>query len=173
MMKETGRVVALDGTSAWVETLRQSSCSKCNARAGCGHGILNTAKPGASRAVVQARLPAPRAFELGIHDTVEIALPESHFLRGVALLYAFPLLMAVGAALLGERFVPTGAAQAAMDLRVALSAISGLIVGLAVVRLVSNRLGSAENGSRSLLPVVTAKLPAVSFDQTTQVAASA
>ena len=60
MLIETGRVVALEGNTVWVETLRQSACGSCSARAGCGHGVLNAVAPGASRAVVKARLAIAR-----------------------------------------------------------------------------------------------------------------
>jgi sigma-E factor negative regulatory protein RseC len=45
MLTEQARVVALDAETVWVETIRQSSCGSCSARAGCGHGMLNYGAP--------------------------------------------------------------------------------------------------------------------------------
>ena len=41
MLVETGRVVAVEEDSLWVETIRQSTCGSCAAQKGCGHGLLN------------------------------------------------------------------------------------------------------------------------------------
>ncbi|MDF3932676.1 SoxR reducing system RseC family protein, partial [Pseudomonas citronellolis] len=40
MIEEQGRVIGVEPGAVWVETLRQSTCSACNARAGCGQGLL-------------------------------------------------------------------------------------------------------------------------------------
>lgn len=169
MMTESGRVVAIDGDSVWVETLRQSSCNACSARSGCGHGILNTAKPGASRALIQARLPdrhdsgnevgrgnnaagKEKELKLSLHDEVDIALPETHFLSGIALLYGVPLLMALGGAFVGEWMLDGSPSQATADLSVALGALAGLLSGVCAVRLISDRFARACD----LVPMVVA-----------------
>ncbi|MBT8117314.1 MAG: SoxR reducing system RseC family protein, partial [Gammaproteobacteria bacterium] len=36
MLEETGRVVAIDGEYAWIESERTPSCGGCAARRGCG-----------------------------------------------------------------------------------------------------------------------------------------
>jgi sigma-E factor negative regulatory protein RseC len=155
MLTEQGKVVALEPGSVWVETLRQSSCGSCNARAGCGHGMLNSALPGSSRAVVKALLPADRLLRLELHDIVEIALPENGFLRAASLLYVMPLLTTVGCALLADRFwVMDSSVQAAADLTVVVGAGLGLAAGLLLLRLASTRL----QGSPLMQPRVTAKV---------------
>ena len=88
-------MVGLEGDTVWVETLRQSACSSCSARAGCGHGVLNAAVPGASRAVVKARLGGGDSLVLRLHDDVCIELPERGFLRGAFALYALPILSTI------------------------------------------------------------------------------
>ena len=37
---ESGRVVAVEETGVWVETIRSSACGSCAARSGCGHRTL-------------------------------------------------------------------------------------------------------------------------------------
>lgn len=155
MLTEQARVVALDAETVWVETIRQSSCGSCHARAGCGHGMLNTALPGSSRALVKALLPGDRSLSLKLHDIVEIALPERGFLRAATLLYVMPLLTTVGGAVIADVFwVAEGSSQAAADARVLLAAVLGLLGGLAALYFLSRRL----QHNPLMQPQVTAKL---------------
>ncbi|MEM1403987.1 MAG: SoxR reducing system RseC family protein [Pseudomonadota bacterium] len=140
MLTEVGRVVAVEDQAVWVETLRQSTCGSCAARAGCGHGMLNTAAAGASRGLVKALLPNAKDLALSVHDTVEISLPETRFLRAAFLLYLLPLSTTVLAAMTANGLLADGGlTQPAIDLRVTLSAIAGLSFGLLLVRLLSSR----------------------------------
>ena len=155
MLTEHGTVVAMEANCVWVETLRQSSCGSCNARAGCGHGMLNSALPGSSRGLVKALLPTDRSLQLDLHDTVEIALPEASFLRAAALLYVLPLLTTVAAAVLADQFwVAEGGVQAAADLRVVVAAALGLGGGVLALRVASRRA----EASPALQPQVTGKV---------------
>lgn len=155
MLTEVGKVVALERGAVWVETLRQSSCGSCAARAGCGHGMLNTAAPGSSRGLVKALVPEANNFALAVHDTVEISLPETRFLRAAFLLYLLPLATTVLAAIAANgAFAEASLSQSAIDLRVTLSAIAGLGIGLALVRLLSSRRSSDTYWH----PTVTAKV---------------
>jgi sigma-E factor negative regulatory protein RseC len=155
MLTEQARVVALDAETVWVETIRQSSCGSCSARAGCGHGMLNTALPGSSRALVKAALPGDLSRRVNLHDIVEIALPEHGFLRAATLLYLMPLLTTVGGAVIADAFwVTDGGSQAAADARVLVAAALGLLAGLGSLRFLSQRL----QDNPLMQPRVTAKL---------------
>ncbi|MFK7828394.1 MAG: SoxR reducing system RseC family protein [Congregibacter sp.] len=156
MLSETGRVVAIDEGGVWVETLRQSTCGKCVARSGCGHGMLNTALPGGSRGLIKARLPEESPLLVQLHDTVEISLPERSFLSGVAMLYFVPLLMTVlGAALADGYLVLVSMDQAMADLRVGVGAGLGLASGLLLLRVFTQRNANDQR----FQPRVTARLP--------------
>lgn len=150
MLTEQGRVVALDGSAVWVETLRQSSCGACAARAGCGHGLMNSA--GSRPQVVQARLGPDSPEGLAVHDRVSISLPEQGFLRGATLLYGLPLVTTLLGATVASSF---GAdTVAAADTAGAVGAALGLSVGLLWLRRWSRRI-EARPGQ---LPVVAARL---------------
>lgn len=151
MLTEAGRVVGLEGDQAWVETLRQSTCGACSARSGCGHGLLNSARPGSSRALVRARVGENLLGELQLQDSVEIALPEGSFLRAAVLMYVAPLAAAIVAALAAERWLVAGAASGG-DLATVLGAAGGLAGGFLFVRWLGARRPEAE-----FLPVVTAR----------------
>ena len=155
MLTESGRIVALDGDRAWVETLRESACGGCAARSGCGHGLLNSALPGSSRGLVRARLPEALRERLAVHDRVEISLPEASFVRAAAILYLLPLLAALAAALTGSILLaPAGTSAGADDLTVSLCAAAGLLLGLGAVRALTRR---ASRGG-TIEPLVTARL---------------
>lgn len=152
MLTESARVVAVEGSAVWVETLRQSSCGSCAARSGCGHGMLNSARAGVSKGLLKAALPADKSIVVSLHDTVEISVPEQGFLRAAWLLYAMPLLTMLTAAGFADRlWASSGLTQAAMDFRVTIAAASGLAAGLLLLRVLSRRM-SADPG---LQPRVT------------------
>ncbi|MFT6770511.1 MAG: sigma-E factor negative regulatory protein RseC, partial [Congregibacter sp.] len=110
-------------------------------RSGCGHGMINSARPGVSQGLIKALLPVDKTLTVSIHDTVQIALPERGFLRAAWMLYAMPLLMTVFAAVLADQlWTPSSLSQAALDLRVTLAAIAGLAAGLLLLRTMSRRM---------------------------------
>ena len=100
MMVETGRVVALEGTAVWVETIRSSACGSCAARSGCGHrtlaGILTSDK-----GLVRAReSDSLKAADCSVNDRVEISIPRSTLSVGALMLYGVPLISGIALALL-------------------------------------------------------------------------
>lgn len=100
MLRESGRVVALETEAVWVETLRSSACGRCTARAGCGHGALGGALAGRKKGLIRViGSDVVSVNDCRVDDTVDIELPESAVLRASALLYGLPLLVGVGAAI--------------------------------------------------------------------------
>ena len=159
MLTEKGRVVAIEGDTVWVETLRQSTCGSCTARSGCGHGMLNGAMPGASRGLVKTRLSADAGLDLKIHDEVEISIPEGGFLRAAALLYAVPMMATLAAALLTDHFlVSEVASQSSTDLQVTAAAAAGLAAGLLLVRYYSRRADSRADNDDGFRPHISGKV---------------
>ncbi len=155
MLTETGRVVAIEGDAAWIETLRQSACGKCTARSGCGHGMLNSAVPSSSRGLIRAYLAQDWLGKVRIHDTVELSLPEQNFLRAASLLYALPLLTTLLAAIGADQYLVSSAATVgSADLQVSLAACGGLAFGLLLLRGLSRR----SERDPANLPRVTGKL---------------
>lgn len=153
MLTESGRVVGLEGDMAWVETLRQSTCGACDARSGCGHGLLNTARPGSSRALVRARVDAGLQGELQLQDSVVLALPEGSFLRATALVYVVPLLAALATALGAQHLLADAASSPGRaDLVVVAGTACGLAIGFLAVRWLGAMRPEAE-----FLPVITAR----------------
>ena len=93
MVEEQGRVVAIDGGVAWVETQRASACQSCSVNKGCGTGVLG--KILGRRATVVKALNHAGAV---VDDKVVVGLREDALVKGSLAIYAVPLLtMLVGA----------------------------------------------------------------------------
>ena len=126
MIKETGRVIALEADGLWVETIQRSACQSCAVQKGCGQGALArfAGKPAAIRV-----LPGNCDLQhFQPDDQVLIGIPEDVLVQGTLLIYLLPLLMLVVGALLAST-VSTS------DLIVAIGAILGLLGGGMAARL--------------------------------------
>lgn len=88
MIEERGRVLAVESGAVWVETVRQSACNSCQARAGCGQSLLNRLGAGQRQGFVRALTSS--FYKVG--DEVVIGIPENAVLRGSSLVYVLPLL---------------------------------------------------------------------------------
>lgn len=147
MIEETGRVIALEGDSLWVETIQRSACHSCAVQKGCGQGTLArfAGKPAAIRV-----LPGDcDLHSLNLNDQVVIGIPEDVIVRGTFFIYLFPLIALVAGAVLGASFSPS-------DLSVGLGAVLGLVCGGGVARIHS---AINKNNSR-VQPVLLGKLTA-------------
>mgnify|MGYP001209787133 FL=1 len=127
---ETGRVVALEGTAVWVETIRSSACGSCAARSGCGHrtlaGVLTSDK-----GLVRAReSDSLKAGDCSVNDRVEISIPRSTLSVGALMLYGLPLVSGIALAML---------MGAESDARAAMGFFVGLLGAFAGLRWMTSR----------------------------------
>ncbi|MDO8860764.1 SoxR reducing system RseC family protein [Haliea sp. E1-2-M8] len=128
MPTETGRIVAIDADSLWVETIRKSTCGTCSAQKGCGHGLLNRIRDG-QRGLVRV---LPGTFPLAdcrVNDEVSISLPDEVILRGSLIVYMLPLVTMLAGASAGGHWLPWSA-----DLAAVAGAVAGFAGGVALVR---------------------------------------
>lgn len=127
MITETGRVVAIEANSLWVETIRKSTCNSCSAQKGCGHGLINKYSAGRAHHV-RALLDGQSAADYHVDDEVEIAIPEQVLIRGAFLVYLLPLVTMLAVAVLADHWWHSDAAAV-------IGAVVGFIAGIAVTRL--------------------------------------
>ena len=126
MMRESGRIVAIEDDALWVETIRQSTCGTCAAQKGCGQGLLNRIGDG-RRNHLRVLLDGLPAGQFQLDEQVEFSVPEHVLLRGAMLVYLLPLLaMLAGMA--------SSHALFSSDKLAALGALGGFLVGIALVR---------------------------------------
>ncbi|CAA0100362.1 Protein RseC [BD1-7 clade bacterium] len=97
MICESGKVVAVDGHWAWVETLQMSACNSCSAKAGCGQKALGSIFAG-KRHLTRVSLASDlEAVSLG--DEVELGIDENVMLKGSIWVYMMPLAVTILVAL--------------------------------------------------------------------------
>jgi sigma-E factor negative regulatory protein RseC len=130
LISEAGKVVAIEPQGLWVETFRKTTCGSCEARQGCGHGIMSS-MGGGNRTYTWVLLGEASADDYNLHDEVEIAIPENAVLSGSFVVYGAPLLcMILGAGL--SQLLLSGVLGA--DLSAVLGAVSGFVGGVLLVR---------------------------------------
>ncbi|MCL6270187.1 SoxR reducing system RseC family protein [Sansalvadorimonas sp. 2012CJ34-2] len=128
MIEERGRVVEVDSAFIWVETIRKDTCGSCEAKNGCGQGLMNRLRPSRDHAYIRA----VNRYPVKVGDEVTVALPESAVVSASFLVYLLPLLaMLIGAF--------TGSAAGMEELWVIGLGLGGLLVGFGVVRWWSSR----------------------------------
>ena len=135
MITETGRIVAIEKDSLWVETISQTTCGSCSAQKGCGHGILNKLGTGRSNHI-RVLLGGYHADQFQLDDQVQISIPERVVLTGSFIVYMLPLLTMLVGALLFEfvlGLVLPGYPEQD-NLFAVIGALSGFIVGIVLVR---------------------------------------
>jgi sigma-E factor negative regulatory protein RseC len=125
MIEERGRVVAIDNSGLWVETVQRSGCHGCAAKSGCGTGLLGDFWASASRVHVPAS--ERERNEICLHDTVVIGIGENTLALSALIVYLVPLLTMVLLAVAGEAV--TASEPGAMA-----GAVLGLAIGALAVR---------------------------------------
>lgn len=136
MIEEQGRVVAREPGAIWVETVRAGTCSSCQARQGCGHSVINRQAAGQ-----RARLRVVTDLNFRDGDPVVIGVPEKAVLYGALWVYALPLALLFGGALLGDTLSLTLAGRAVDG--AALFGVGGLLLGFLITRLHGRRVAGA------------------------------
>lgn len=130
MITETGRVVAIKGSKAWVQTIRASACESCSARSGCGQRVLASASNGRANQVLVSNY-----LDARVGDEVTLAIAESALLSASLLVYALPLLLMVLGAVAGQQWLP------AQDAGAIAGSLAGLATGFGIAGVIQLRPG--------------------------------
>ncbi|WP_066013230.1 SoxR reducing system RseC family protein [Endozoicomonas atrinae] len=128
MIEEQGRVVAVERDFVWVETIRQSSCSSCSARNGCGQHLSEKYRVSSSYSYIKAISP----WVVKEGDRVVVGIPEGALLKASFLIYLFPLLLMMAGIWLSS-------AMGATDGQLLLSAGLLLVCGFGAVWFMGKR----------------------------------
>lgn len=129
MIEETGRVVAVEASAVWVETVRRSTCQSCSARHGCGHSLMERDRAGA-RARVRALCDG---HQPQVGDQVVVGVPEGALMHGAVMVYLLPMVLLFAGALVGALI--SGAEQTLA----APFGVAGLVIGFLFNRWYSQR----------------------------------
>ena len=144
MIEESGRIVAVQGGFAWVETERASACGGCAVRKGCGTSAI--AKVIGRR---RMQLRVLNRINARIGDTVVVGISESGLLRGSLAVYAAPLAGLFAGALAGY-FAGRQLTAAGSELL----AISGALAGFLAALFWLRRFSRASEKDVAYQPVV-------------------
>jgi len=128
MIEQAGRIVALQGDYAMVETARETACGSCAAHAGCGTSALARLFAGRT---VQLKVINSIAAQVG--DRVVVGVPAAGLTRGSLAVYLVPLAGLFAGALAGN-LVGTALLASGTELFAVAGAGCGLLVALAWLR---------------------------------------
>lgn len=131
MIEQQATVIGSDDDTVWLEAERQSTCSQCQLKKGCGTGLLaNHVGKRFSRIAVN------KTIDVTIGQQVRLAIPEESLLKGTFVMYIMPLVL---------MFLFAAAAQFLNfnEMIEILAGISGLLIGFywARLRLANNKDG--------------------------------
>lgn len=125
MIAETGRVVAVEPSGLWVETIQRSTCGSCAAQKGCGQSLLARLAGHTSYLWVVLDGRDSARYQLG--DEVQLGIPEDVVVKGSMFVYLLPLLLMI----LGSGLADTWFGSEGLS---ALGALVGLVLGGFLVR---------------------------------------
>lgn len=128
MIEESGRVVAVEGDFAWVESERTSACGSCAVRKGCGTSAI--AKVFGRR---RMQLRVLNRINALVGDDVVVGISEAGLLRGSLAVYAAPLAGLFAGALTGH-FAGRQLLASASDLLAIGGALAGFLAALLWLR---------------------------------------
>lgn len=86
MIEQQATVIEIDNDTIWLQAQRQSTCSQCQVKQGCGTGLL--AKHVGKRF---SKIAVNKTTETTVGQVVTLAIPEQALLQGAALMYLLPL----------------------------------------------------------------------------------
>lgn len=148
MIEQNAVVMKVNGQIALVEVQRQTSCGKCNAKKGCGTGILEES---IGRRSMQVQAINQCQAEPG--DEVIVAIPEKGFIKSAFMTYLLPLLLMLVGALLAQQIFQAGS-EASADISAFLGAGLGFVMALLILKLHAKHVEKDEQ----LHPVLIRKL---------------
>lgn len=88
MIEQQAKVIEIKDDTVWLQTERQSTCSQCQVKKGCGTGLL--AKHVGQRF---SRITVDKTANIRVGQAVTVEIPEQALLHGAALMYLLPLVL--------------------------------------------------------------------------------
>lgn len=134
MIEQTAVVIRTDGQYALVEAQRQSSCGSCNAKQGCGTGMLENSL--GRRAM---RMTALNQCDAHIGEEVVVAVPEKGFIKSAVFTYFLPLLLMLAGAVLAQQ-LDLSRAGVNEDFAALAGAVVGFVLALLLLRHYSKKI---------------------------------
>ena len=122
MIEQQARVIEIDGDTVWLEAERESTCSNCQVKQGCGTGLL--AKHVGKKF---SKISVHKTTDATLGEVVTLVIPEEALLQGAALMYLLPLTLLFLFSIITRSFDLGEGAEI-------LAGLTGLVTGFAVVK---------------------------------------
>ena len=122
MIEQQARVIEIDGDTVWLEAERESTCSDCQVKHGCGTGLL--AKHVGKKF---SKISVHKTTDTTMGEVVTLVIPEEALLEGAALMYLLPLTLLFLFSIITRSFDLGEGAEI-------LAGLTGLVTGFAVVK---------------------------------------
>lgn len=123
MIEQSAKVISCDDSTVWLQAERQSTCSGCQLKQGCGTGLLakHVGKKFSSIAV-------SKTHQVAVGEQVKLSIPEDALLQGAFLMYIFPLILMFV-------FAATAHWLILNEIMEIFAGISGLLIGFVLVKI--------------------------------------
>lgn len=123
MIKQAAKVVSYDEKTVWLEAERQSTCSGCQLKQGCGTGLLEN-----HVGKRFSRISVANDGNVVVGQNVMLSIPEKALLQGAMFMYILPLLLMFVFAAMAQTFQLNDGIEV-------IAGIVGLFAGLYWVRI--------------------------------------
>lgn len=144
MIEESVEVKAIEDNILFLQAHRQSTCNSCSVQKGCGTSVLSQ-----WLGKKTSEFCVENTVDAKVGDFLVVGIAESSMLKGSVLVYFMPLVSLFVCALLANSLLSESYFR---DLWVSLFALSGLFVGVQLVKMFLSRLTR-----ESLNPVILRK----------------
>ncbi|MFA6902881.1 MAG: SoxR reducing system RseC family protein [Gallionellaceae bacterium] len=131
MIQTRAVIIRLEGNDALVESTQGGGCGNCDREGGCGSGKL-----------AQLFSNEPRRFRVRndsnaqVGAVVEVNLPDGMLLHSALLMYLLPLVLLTAGAVVGMQWSYD---EAGRDAYAAIGGLAGLVLGFAIVKVLTAR----------------------------------
>ena len=122
MIEQQATIIEVDGNTVWLQAERESTCSNCQVKQGCGTGLL--AKHVGKKF---SKLSVHKTTDVALGEVVTLVIPEQALLQGAALMYLLPLTLLFLFSILTRSFGLGEGTQI-------LAGLTGLSTGFAIVK---------------------------------------
>jgi len=123
MIEQAAKVVSCDESTVWLEAERQSTCSGCQLKQGCGTGLL--AKHVGKKFT---RISVNKTHDVTVGEQVQLAIPEEALLQGAFVMYMLPLLLMFAFSAIAQYLTLNNVMEI-------IAGLSGLFIGFWVVKI--------------------------------------
>ena len=122
MIEQQATIIEVDGNTVWLQTERESTCSNCQVKKGCGTGLL--AKHVGKKF---SKISVHKTTDVALGEVVTLVIPEQALLQGAALMYLLPLTLLFLFSIITRSFGLGEGTQI-------LAGLTGLATGFAIVK---------------------------------------